>query len=132
MWPKDCNQPLYYPSFLSSVPDVYITDVIASWVLFIVNPRLVSREMGWRVAIVLVQIEIFFGVRTNSPSTSQILITRVIFLVFSLFEVFAAFVEYAISLSGNGYQSKTDIFKTQQHTTTDDVWFGNQCNSDSI
>ena len=80
--------------------EVYLTAtslVIISWFSFVVNPSVIPGRMGMLVTVFLVLINIFIGVKSNSP-TSNGLNAADIFLVACIGQVFAALVEYAMVL----------------------------------
>ena len=80
--------------------EVYLTAtslVIISWLSFVVNPSVIPGRMGMLVTVFLVLINIFIGVKTNSP-TSNGLNAADIFLVTCIGQVFLALVEYAMVL----------------------------------
>ena len=80
---------------------VYFTStllVFASFVSFIVNPDVVPGRMGLLVTVLLVLINIFISVKSNSPSSSGFLNALDIFLVVCIVEVFIALSEYALVL----------------------------------
>ena len=79
---------------------VYFTSallVIVTWVSFILNPNNLPGRMGLLVTAFLTLINIFIGVRNNSPPSSGLNAIS-IFLVLCIGNVFAAFLEYACVL----------------------------------
>ena len=81
--------------------DVYLTAillVIASWVSFTVDPNSIPGRMGLLITVFLVLINIFIGVKHDSPKSSGFLNAVDVFLVVCIGEVFGAFIEFAVVL----------------------------------
>ena len=92
--------------------DVYLTStllVIASWVSFIVDPDAIPGRMGRLVTIFLVLINIFIGVKRDSPKSSGFLNAMDVFLVVCIGEVFTAFLEYALVLYWFGQRLECNV-----------------------
>ena len=71
--------------------------VIVSWFSFVVNPSCVPGRMGMLITVFLVLINIFIGVKNNSPISNGLNAADV-FLVTCIGNVFAALLEYAVVL----------------------------------
>ena len=103
---------------------VYLTStslVIVSWLSFIIQPSSIPGRMGLLVTVFLVIINIFIGVKNQSPATTGLNAADV-FLVVCIGQVFVALIEYALVLIRYGqttedYQS-VSISPTQVYTET--------------
>ena len=95
---------------------VYLTStllVFVSWVSFLINPNSVPGRMGLLVTVFLVLINIFIGVKGNSPTSSGFLSAIDIFLVVCLGHVFCAILEYAIVMTLN-YRKMADGLRAEK------------------
>ena len=79
---------------------VYLTStslVIVSWLSFIIQPSIIPGRMGLLVTVFLVIINIFIGVKNQSPTANGLNAIDV-FLVVCIGQVFVALLEYALVL----------------------------------
>ena len=79
---------------------VYLTStslVIVSWLSFIIQPSSIPGRMGLLVTVFLVIINIFIGVKNQSPMANGLNAIDV-FLVVCIGQVFVALLEYALVL----------------------------------
>ena len=83
--------------------------VIASWVSFIVDPKIVPGRMGLIVITFLALINIFIGEQRMAPKSSGLNAADV-FLVVCFGEVFATFLEYSLVLYGFGERQTAIVF----------------------
>ena len=72
--------------------------VVASWISFVVNPDIVPGRMALLVTILLVQLNLFNSAKNKGPDTSSRVNAIDFYLVFSMFLVFFALMEYATVL----------------------------------
>ena len=87
---------------------VYLTStslVIVSWLSFIIQPSSIPGRMGLLVTVFLVIINIFIGVKNQSPIANGLNAIDV-FLVACIGQVFVALLEYALVLIQYGQQDQ--------------------------
>jgi hypothetical protein len=80
---------IFMPSFMF---------VIVSWISFIINPEVVPGRMALLITIVLVQLNLFNDTKNKAPKSASNVNAVDLYLIFSMFLVFAALMEYAIIL----------------------------------
>ena len=72
--------------------------VVVSWISFTVKPEIVPGRMALLVTILLVQLNLFNNVKDKAPVSTRTINAADLYLVFSLFLVFFALLEYATIL----------------------------------
>ena len=80
---------IYMPSFMF---------VVASWISFVVKPDIVPGRMALLVTILLVQLNLFNNAKDKAPVSASNINAGDLYLVFSMFCVFSALLEYAVVL----------------------------------
>ena len=81
---------IYMPSFMF---------VVASWISFIVKPDIVPGRMSMLVVILLVQLNLFNNSKDKAPAANNNINAVDLYLIFSMFLVFSALMEYALVLA---------------------------------
>ena len=80
---------IFMPSFMF---------VIVSWISFIVNPEVVPGRMALLITIVLVQLNLFNDTKNKAPTSGSNFNAVDLYLIFCMFLVFSALLEYAVIL----------------------------------
>ena len=104
--------PIFFQVYLTSTLLVFV-----AWVSFLINPTAVPGRMGLLVTVFLVLINIFIGVKRDSPKSSGFLSAIDIFLVVCLGHVFCAILEYALVLAAN-CRNIADVFGKEKNEKT--------------
>ena len=73
--------------------------VVASWISFIVNPDVVPGRMSMLVVILLVQLNLFNNSKDKAPAANNNINAVDLYLIFGMFLVFSALMEYALVLA---------------------------------
>ena len=72
--------------------------VVASWISFVVKPDMVPGRMALLVSILLIQLNLFNNAKDKGPESNNDISAVDLYLVFSMFLVFTALMEYAVVL----------------------------------
>ena len=80
---------IYMPSFMF---------VVASWISFVVKPEMVPGRMALLVSILLIQLNLFNNSKDKGPVSNSNINALDLYLVFSMFLVFSALMEFAVVL----------------------------------
>ena len=72
--------------------------VVASWISFVVKPDMVPGRMALLVSILLIQLNLFNNSKDKGPESNSHISAVDLYLVFSMFLVFTALMEYAVVL----------------------------------
>ena len=80
---------IYMPSFMF---------VVASWISFVVKPDMVPGRMALLVSILLIQLNLFNNSKDKGPVSNSNVNALDLYLVFSMFLVFSALMEFAVVL----------------------------------
>ena len=80
---------IFMPSFMF---------VVASWISFVVKPDMVPGRMALLVSILLILLNLFNNAKDKGPESNNDISAVDLYLVFSMFLVFTALMEYAVVL----------------------------------
>ena len=86
---------------LQTVGQVYLTSilfVLVSWVSFLISPEVIPGRIGLLVTIFLVLVNIFDGAKSLAPFSKNLNAID-LYILFCIFLVFLALLEYAFILS---------------------------------
>ena len=72
--------------------------VVASWISFVVKPEMVPGRMALLVSILLIQLNLFNNSKDKGPVSNSNINALDLYLVFSMFLVFSALMEFAVVL----------------------------------